>query len=150
MGLSHFESLFNPKSVAVFGASESGNSVGSLVFSNILAGEFQGKAIPVNPKHGQVFGQVCHPSASDIPGEVDLAVIATPAATVSSIIRDCGAAGIRNAIVISAGFGETGEQGHRLEAELADAARRAGVRFIGPNCVGLVRPSLGLNATFLK
>lgn len=77
MGLSHFESLFNPKSVAVFGASESGNSVGSLVFSNILAGEFQGKAIPVNPKHGQVFGQVCHPSATDIPGEVDLAVIAT-------------------------------------------------------------------------
>jgi acetyltransferase len=150
MAPSQFENLFNPGSIAVFGASESGRSVGSMVFSNILSSGFKGLLVPVNPKHEEVRGHKCYPAAGDIPDRIDLAVIATPAATVASIIRDCGAAGIRNAIVISAGFGETGEEGQRLEAELADAARRAGVRFIGPNCVGLVRPSLSLNATFLK
>ncbi|MCC2097691.1 MAG: GNAT family N-acetyltransferase [Hyphomicrobiales bacterium] len=149
MALSQFESLFNPKSIAVFGASESGDSVGSMVFSNILAGGFKGAVVPVNPKYENVRGHTCYPAAGDVPDRIDLAVIATPAPTVARIIQDCGAAGIRNAIVISAGFGETGDDGRRLETELAETARKSGVRFLGPNCVGLVRPALGLNATFL-
>ena len=147
---SQFEPLFNPKSIAVFGASESGRSAGSRVFTNLAGGGFEGRLVPVNPKYKKVGGKKCFASIADVGEDVDLAVIATPAATVPQIIRECGEAGIGNAIVISAGFGETGAEGRTREAELLDVARRAGVRFVGPNCVGLVRPWIGMNATFLK
>lgn len=144
------ETLFNPRGIAVFGASESATSVGSKVHANLLAGGFEGPVVPVNPKYESVRGQVCYKSIADVPDRIDLAVIATPAAVIPDILRDLGAAGIGAAIVLSAGFREVGEEGRKLEAKLKEAARKAGVRFLGPNCVGLVRPWLGMNATFLN
>ena len=142
--------MFDPNSVAVFGASDRSESVGSQVFSNILRAGFQGHLYPVNPKHRQIGGLDCYPDLASIGKPVDLAVIATPAPTVANIIRRCGEAGTRNVIVLSAGFGEGGGPGAENVANLKDAALRAGVRFMGPNCVGLVRPGIGLDATFLK
>jgi len=142
--------MFNPTSIAVFGASTSAKSVGAKVFANLQAGGFEGEIIPINPKYKKLDKLVCYKSVADYDGDIDLAVIATPAATIPRILRDCGEAGIKNAIVLSAGFREAGVQGKALEAQLLEEARRAGVRFIGPNCVGLVRPWLGMNATFLR
>lgn len=150
MGPSQLEPLFNPRSIAVFGASESGVSVGSQVFANLIAGSFEGPIIPVNPKHKKVSGNKCYARIGDVKQSVDLAVIATPAVTVGPIIEQCGAAGVAHAIVLSAGFGETGEEGRTREAELLAVARNANVRFMGPNCVGLVRPWHEMNATFLR
>ncbi len=150
MGPNALQPLFDPQSIAVFGASDRTDSVGAKVFANISGGGFTGPVIPINPKHKTVAGQPCFSSISDVKQPVDLAVIATPADGIPKIIRDCGEAGVRNAIILSAGFGEQGEDGHAREAELVDTARHAGVRFLGPNCVGLVRPWIGMNATFLK
>jgi len=150
MGPSQLESLFNPNSIAVFGASESSRSVGAKVFSNLLGGDFEGPIIPINPKYKQVGGKTCFSSIADVKQDIDLAVIATPATTVSEIIHQCGEADIHNAIVLSAGFREAGHQGEMQEAAVLDAARHGGVHFIGPNCVGLVRPWNSMNATFLN
>lgn len=150
MGPSKLEHLFNPRSVAVFGASDSGRSVGSRVFANLLEGTFKGAIFPINPKYATVSGKRCYKTVLELDEPVDLAVIATPAATVPRIMQQCGEAGIRNAIVLSAGFGEAKGKGRTLEAELIGVARRNSIRFMGPNCVGLVRPFLSLNATFLK
>ena len=150
MGPSPLEPLFNPQAIAVIGASASGGSVGSRVFANLVNGGFAGKVVPVNPKHRKVLGRRCFATIADIKEKIDLAVVATPAGTVGAIIEQCGKAGITHAIVLSAGFGETGEAGRQAEAELAAIAGRAGVRIMGPNCVGLVRPWLGVNATFLN
>jgi len=120
------------------------------VFANLLSGGFAGPIVPINPKYSEVAGKRCYPTLADIGQSIDLAIVATPAATVGEILHQCGEAGVRHAIVLSAGFGETGAAGKALEAELVEVARRADVRLLGPNCVGLVRPWLGLNATFLK
>ncbi|MCG6902557.1 MAG: CoA-binding protein, partial [Rhodobacter sp.] len=150
MGPSPVQSLFDPRSIAVFGASEKGDSVGAKVFANLMAGGFAGPIVPVNPKHKSVAGRPCFPSIGDVKQPVDLAVIAAPSTSIPKIISDCGEAGTRNAIIISAGFGEQGAEGQARQSDLVDTARHAGVRFLGPNCVGLVRPWIGLNATFLK
>jgi acetyltransferase len=150
MGPNALKLLFDPQSIAVFGASERSDSVGAKVFANLIAGGFRGPVIPINPKHETVGGQKCFRSIEDVKQQIDLAVIATPAATITKIIRDCGEAGIRNAIILSAGFGEQGEDGRAQEADLVNTARHSGIRFLGPNCVGLVRPWIGMNATFLK
>ena len=142
--------MMNPDSIAVFGASDSSKSVGALVFANLVSDGFKGRIYPINPKHKVVGGLQCYARVTDVGAEIDLAVIATPARTVPGIIRECGEAGIRNAIIISAGFGEGGGGDKKLEAELIAAAARAGIRFMGPNCVGLVRPWHGMNATFLR
>lgn len=148
--IGQLDQLFNPTSIAVFGASDSGGSVGSRVFANLLSGDFAGPIVPINPKYSEVAGKQCYPTLADVGQSIDLAVVATPAATVGEILHQCGEAGVRHAIVLSAGFGETGAAGKALETELVEVARRADVRLLGPNCVGLVRPWLGLNATFLK
>lgn len=145
-----FTSLFEPDSVAVFGASEREGSVGARVFAKLTSGAFSGEVVPINPSHDTVGGLQCFASITDVGRPIDLVVIAAPARAVPGIIRDCGAAGTRAAIVLSAGFAEAGDEGKRLEAELKQAARQAGVRYLGPNCVGLVRPSIGLDATFLR
>ena len=150
MGSPPLEQLFNPKSIAVFGASANVRSVGAKVFSNLMEGGFDGPIIPINPKHRKVLGEVCYPTIKQVEQQIDLAVIATPAATVAGIIRQCGEAGVRNAIVISAGFGEVGSDAQGLERKLIDLARRNDIRLLGPNCVGLVRPWIGMNASFLK
>lgn len=144
------ELMFNPRSLAVFGASETSSGVGAKVFANLLAGGFDGPIYPINPKYEEIAGHKCFAKVADVEGPIDLAIVATPADTVANIVTECAAAEIGNIIVLSAGFGEGGDAGDRLSEHLLETARRLNVRIMGPNCVGLVRPHLGLNATFLR
>jgi acetyltransferase len=118
------------------------------VFTNLLDAGFSGELMAVNPKYTEVGGKPCFPSVKAIGKPVDLVVVVTPAKTVPALIRECGESGVRGAVVISAGFRETGPQGIRLEEEMVEVARRYGIRIVGPNCLGTMRPSIGLNATF--
>jgi acetyltransferase len=142
--------LFEARSIAVVGASEREGSIGRVLVRNLLDAGFKGPLYPVNPKHPTVFGLQAFPSVEAIPQRLDLAVIATPATTVSGVVEACGRAGTRTAVVLSAGFAETGPQGAQLERELIAIARRHRVRLIGPNCLGIMRPDIGLNATFAR
>lgn len=138
--------FFAPRSVAVIGASERPGSVGRALLENIA--DFGGAVHAVNPKHATVLGRRAWPRIEAVPGPVELALVATPAATVPEVIRDCVRAGVRGAIVLSAGFRECGPAGAALEREMLAEARRGGLRIIGPNCLGLMAPHAGLNATF--
>ena len=144
----YLNTLFAPATIAVFGASEKSGSVGGQVFRNLTDAGFGGQLYPVNPKHDTVFGQPCYADLADIGHAVDMVVIATPAPSVPGIVRDCGENGVEVAIVMSAGFGESGGKGKRLERELQEYARYYGIRVLGPNCLGVMRPSAGVNATF--
>ena len=146
----YLSKLFEPRSVALIGASERPGKVGTLLLANLVAGGFAGELFAVNPKYARVGGIQCVPTVAKLPAPVDLAVIATPPATVPGLVAECGAAGIHAAVVITAGFGELGAEGKRLEAEVLDNAHRHGVRILGPNCIGLIRTPLGLNATFAR
>jgi acetyltransferase len=148
MARHYLHALFNARSVAVFGASEREDSVAGTLFHNLRQAGYTGEVYPVNPKYETVFGERCYASAGELPAVPELALIATPASTVVSIMQACGQHGIRHAIVLSAGFREVGEQGMVLEDALVAIARQYGIRFIGPNCLGIQRPSIGLNATF--
>ncbi len=150
MSQHHLKPLFAPKSVAVFGASERQDSVGQIVFQNMLQGGFQGGLYPINPKHKKIQGVKAYASLAQIEETVELAVIATPAATVPDIIEQCGKHQVKAAVIITAGFGETGEAGKALERRVLETAQHYGVRLIGPNCLGVMRPEIGLNATFNK
>jgi len=120
--------LFAPESVALIGASERPGSVGAVLVSNVRAADFRGPLFAVNPKYRALQEVPCFPSLAKLPQRVDLAVIATPAATVPGILEQCGAAGVPAAVVISAGFSEAGERGARLDRALLEKARRHGVR----------------------
>ncbi|WP_439135233.1 bifunctional acetate--CoA ligase family protein/GNAT family N-acetyltransferase [Pseudomaricurvus sp.] len=150
MGLHYLNHLFSPKSIAVFGASDRESSLGHIIFRNLLAGGFKGKLYPVNPNHVIVQNHQAYKSIAEIEDSVDLAVITAPAYAVEDIVRQCGEAGVRSAIVLSAGFGENvaGEAGRILQEQLMACARQYGVRILGPNCLGLMLPAKGLNATF--
>ncbi len=139
--------LFKPQSVAVLGASATPGSVGSILIRNLLENPFGGVVYPINPKRRAVHGVHCYPSLAALPERVDLAVIATPAATVPNLVQQCVAAGIPAAIIISAGFSELGAAGRALEAEIR-ATARGKMRIIGPNCLGLIHPPSNLNASF--
>lgn len=145
---SPLEPLFQPRSVAVIGASERQGSVGRTLLWNLISHPFGGTIYPVNPKRHSVLGIQAHPSIAAIAEPVDLAVIATPAATVPGLVAECAAAGVGAAIVLSAGFREVGAAGAALEAQLRDALRGRPLRLLGPNCLGLMNPRSGLNATF--
>lgn len=144
----YLSALFAPKSVAMFGASDTANSVGKVVFNNLLEGGFEGDIYAINPKRDTVQGQRAYPDLDAIGEPVDLAIVATPARTVPAIVEQCGIYGIKSMIILSAGFREIGESGRALEDKVRDTARSYGIRFLGPNCLGLIRPSIGLNATF--
>lgn len=144
------DAIFAPRSIAVVGASESPNSVGRTLLWNLISNPFGGTVYPVNPKRQSVLGIKAYPSITQIPDDVDLAVIATPAYTVPSIISECVEKGVQGAIIISAGFKEIGEAGRALEQEILAEARRGKIRIVGPNCVGVMRPTVGLNATFAR
>jgi acyl-CoA synthetase (NDP forming) len=137
-----------PRSVAVVGAGRT-RGVGAAIFHN-LAGSFRGPVYPVNPHARRIGALNTYASVADVPGPVDLAVIAVPAATVDAVIDDCIRKQVGAVIVISAGFGETGEEGRAHEAAIRDKVRRAGLRMVGPNCLGLVNtdPAFLLNASF--
>ncbi|MFV0663211.1 GNAT family N-acetyltransferase [Denitromonas sp.] len=140
--------LFEPKSVGVIGASERETAIGGVLIRNMLDAGFKGKIFAINPKHDKVHGVMCYKSVEDVPHRLDLVVIATAAQKVPAIIDGCGRAGVKAAIVLSAGFSETGPRGAALERSVMDAARRHKIRLLGPNCLGIMRPDLGLNATF--
>ena len=140
--------LLAPQSVALVGATEREGALGRLVWQNLAAGGLRGELSPVNPKHKNVFGQRCYARLSDLPKAPELAVIVTPARTVPGILEEAGAADVRAAVVLTSGFGETGEAGRALQAEALAAARKYGLRLLGPNCLGLMRTDAGLNATF--
>lgn len=146
--LTGLAACFTPRTVAVVGASR-GGGVGASVMRNLLAG-FSGRAYPVNPHASSIAGSPCYATVADIPTAIDLAVIAVPARAVDDAVDDCIRAGVAGIVLITAGFGETGDEGRRCEAALRDKVRRAGIRMIGPNCLGIVTtdPAIRLNASF--
>ncbi len=150
MQLHQLSTMFNPRSIAVIGANDSDESVGGRVLRNLIEAGYQGDIFAVNPSHETIQGQPCLPSLRALEKSVDLAVIASPPDTVTSILKDCGAASVRNAVVVTAGFSKSGKDSRDAERRLLEIARRSNVRFIGPNCAALVRPWIGLNASSLK
>jgi len=144
------EAMFAPSSVAVIGATSRPGTVGRSVLENLLPGKFQGKVYAVNAKHPEVLGLKTFASIRDIPGKVDLAIVATPAETVPQLIGECVDAGAKAAVVISAGFRERGAHGAALEQQIQEQLRRGSMRLIGPNCLGIMNTTIGMNATFVK
>ncbi len=142
------DAIFDPKHVAVIGATERAGSVGRAILWNLISSPFGGTVYPVNPARDSILGIKAYATIAAVPAKVDLAVIVTPAGSIPKLVADCVAAGVRGAVVISAGFREIGPEGVKLEAQLHAEARRGGIRVIGPNCLGVMRPVTGLNATF--
>jgi acetyltransferase len=140
--------IFSPQSIAVIGATESVGSVGRTILENLVKGGFAGPIYPVNPKRDTILGIKAFPSITAVPAKVDLAVIITPPPTVPGIVKDCGVAGVKGVIIISAGFKEIGAPGVELERQVLEAATSAGIRVVGPNCLGVMVPGWKLNATF--
>ncbi len=149
MGSNRLEHLFNPRSIAVFGARASGRSLGARVYSNIISGGFAGPVIPVNASQDKFDGKRCYATIGAYRGKIDLAVIGSAPSDVSAGLIDCAQAGIRHAIVMSAGLGDEGPQKAALDRDLRAVAGKTGIRFLGPNSIGLVRPGVGLNASYL-
>ena len=141
-------SLFAPKTVAVIGATDKLGSVGRTLLWNLVSNLFGGTVFPVNPKYHSVMGIVTYPNIAAIPEPVDLAIIATPATTVPGIVRECVAASVKSAIIVSAGFKEIGAKGIELERQILQEASKGRLRIIGPNCLGVMNPHTALNATF--
>lgn len=149
MPIRNLDKIFHPRRIAVVGASQKPLSVGQTVFQNLIQGGFDGEIYPVNPKHDQLNNHVCYSHVADLPKQVDLAVICTPAQTVPELIRQCGEVGIRGIVILSAGFRETGTAGKQLEQQVRETARNySGMRIIGPNCLGIMSPYARLNASF--
>ena len=142
--------LFLPRSAAVIGATDRPGTVGRNVLTNLLESRSPIKVYAVNPSHDEVLGQKTYKRVGDISGNVDLAIVVTPAQSVPQIIGECVDAGVRAAVVISAGFREQGASGAALEEEIQGHLSRGPLRLVGPNCMGFMNPSIGLNATFLK
>lgn len=142
------DSIFAPHSVAVIGASERADSVGRAVLWSLLSSPFGGTVYPVSEKRTSVLGIKAYQRIADIPEPVELAVIVTPAKVVPSVIHECVENGVRGIIVISAGFKEHGEEGKELERQILEHLAGTGIRLIGPNCLGVMNPLSGLNATF--
>lgn len=141
------DAIFAPKNVALIGATENIGSVGRTIMWNLITNPFGGTVFPVNPKRPSVLGVKAYPSIRDIPDQVDLAVIVTPSKSVPPLIQDCVDLGIPGAIIISAGFKEIGPEGVALEQQIL-ATAKGKMRIVGPNCLGVMMPHHGLNATF--
>ncbi|AAL80656.1 acetyl-CoA synthetase [Pyrococcus furiosus DSM 3638] len=140
--------FFNPRGIAVIGASNDPKKLGYEVFKNLK--EYQGgKVYPVNVREEEVQGVKAYKSVKEIPGEVDLAIIVVPKKFVKQTLIECGEKGVKGVVIITAGFGETGEEGKREEKELVEIAHKYGMRIIGPNCVGIMNTHANLNATFI-
>ncbi|MFA5944003.1 MAG: acetate--CoA ligase family protein [Candidatus Thermoplasmatota archaeon] len=144
------DAVFSPKSVAVIGASPNAASVGHRLMASILGHGFRGPVYPIHPTAQQVLGVAATASVLDVPAPIDLAVVAVPAAAVLAVVRQCAQKGVRGLVVVSAGFRETGPSGADLEQQVADLARKHGMRLVGPNCLGIVNadPAVALHAIF--
>jgi acetyltransferase len=142
------DSIFRPASVAVIGATEKKGSVGRTLFWNLISSPFGGTVYPVNPGRRSILGVRAYASLGDIPDDIELAVVVTPAPSVPGLIAECAVKGVKGVIVISAGFREVGPDGADLERQVLQQARAAGIRVVGPNCLGVMNPRGGMNATF--
>ena len=141
------DKLFNPASVALIGASEDPHKVGGTVFRNLCASH--ARLYPVNPKLASLHGHTCYPSITQVPEVPDLAMVAVPTGAVASVVEECVVKGVRLIVVVSAGFGETGEKGKLAERRLVELARKSGARILGPNTMGVLRPAISLDTTFV-
>ena len=140
--------LFNPKVIAIIGATTKKGSVGFALMNNIIGSGFDGIVYPINPKRTNVLGVKAYPNLRDVPDKIDLAIIATPAKLVPDIVENCGAVGVSGVLLISAGFVEAGEEGRELMKQISETIRKYKMRLIGPNCLGFIKPSIKLNASF--
>lgn len=144
------DAIFYPQSVAVIGAKDDEGSVGRTIMLNLVQGGFKGPIYPINPKRSEVCGIRCYPDLKSVSAPIDLVIIVTPAKTVPSVVKECVDAKVKGVIIISAGFREVGPEGLRLEEEVLKLVQKANIPLIGPNCMGVMNPSFGLNATFAK
>ena len=143
-----FEQLLRPDSVAVVGASATPGKVGYEILNNLIKDDFRGELYPINPSASEILGRKCYKSLKDVPGKVDLAILVIKRDLVIPVLNDCAATGIKAAIVITAGFGETGEEGKALQREIIKIVKENGITMVGPNCLGLINPWHNLNASF--
>ena len=148
MSTHYLAPLFTPESIALFGASDREDAVGGIVFRNLLSAGFKGGIYPLNPKRDVVQGQDAFKSLADIDDNIDLAVVATPATSIPDIVEECGEHGVPMMLILSAGFREIGDAGRKLEDRVMQRARHYGIRIMGPNCLGIIRPDIGINLTF--
>ncbi len=145
----NLDKVFNPKSVAIIGASDEEGSVGYAIVKNLTQIGYAGKVYLVNIRKPEILGVKTYQKIEQIPESVDLAMIATPAKTVPEVMEECGRAGVKGAIIVSAGFKETGAEGKALEDKILEVKKKYSTRVIGPNCIGIIRPRINLNATFV-
>lgn len=146
----NIEFLFRPKSIAVVGVSEDSRKLSSIFFNNLVDSGFKGKLYPVNPKYEQLYGYKCYPSVSAIEDEVDQVAILIPAQFVLDTIKDCATKNVKTALIISAGFGETGEAGKTIENSILEVARTSGMRILGPNIIGVVNTFENINSSWMQ
>jgi acetyltransferase len=153
----NLECLFNPKSIAILGASRSPDSVGQGILRNLTTGcvheceyckPFPGKIFPVNPFADEILGVKCYPNLKAIPEEVDLAIICIPAKIVLKAVKDCIKKGVKAVIIVSSGFAETGKKGKQLQDQIVRLTKKAKIALVGPNCLGIIRPQSSMNASF--
>jgi acetate---CoA ligase (ADP-forming) len=153
----NLDKIFNPKSIAIVGASRNPNAVGHGVLKNLVRGcvfhsshcrPFQGKVYPINPNAKSILGVHCYDDLKSVPSQIDLAVICVPAKLVPRIIQDCAVKKVKGAVIISAGFAEYNEEGKELQEKVISIAKKSGIRIIGPNCLGIMRTSNHMNASF--
>jgi acetyltransferase len=147
--MSRIQVMFNPKTIALIGATEKEGAVGRTILENLLRSK-ERRIFPVNPHTSKVLDVESYPTIAGVPEHVDLAVVATPARSVPVVVEECGQAGVEGVVIISAGFKEIGEEGTQLESEIDRIRKKYGMRILGPNCLGFVRPPLDFNATFLR
>ncbi|MEN8252273.1 MAG: CoA-binding protein, partial [Patescibacteria group bacterium] len=145
----NYRKLFKPKSIAVIGASDSEGKVGNMIAKNITSHNYDGDVFFVNPKREKILGKKCYATLADIGHPVDCAIVVVPGKFVESVVHE-SASNCKNFVVISAGFGETGLAGHNREMSLNELATAEGVNILGPNCLGFLTPSIGLNASFAE
>ncbi len=144
----NFDFLFNPKSVAVVGVSSDPTKLGSVVFTNMISAGYSGKLFPVNPKYTDIFKHKCYAKVSDIPEDVDVVCIVVPPKFVNDVLEDAGKKKVQGAVIITAGFGETGEEGKKLEEQILDTAAKYNIRILGPNCLGSMDTKNKVNLSF--
>jgi len=147
--MSRIQVMFDPKTIALIGATEKEGAVGRTILENLLRSKKR-RIFPVNPHVNKVLEVKSYPGISSVAEHVDLAVVATPARSVPVVVEECGRAGVEGVVIISAGFKEIGEEGTQLESEIDRIRKKYGMRIMGPNCLGFVRPPLDFNATFLR
>ena len=146
---SNINYFFNPRSIAIIGASQREGSIGNTIFVNALRPDVKYKVYPVNPKFESILGVQCYKTVLDIPGKVDLAVLAVSSRLTPVIVEQCGKKGVKAVIVIAGGFKETGPEGAKLELKLMETARKFKIRVIGPNCIGIYDTNSCVDTVFL-